>query len=251
LDKPQFFWLIAYFLGFASILKPAFESIKNVLNIDILCYLTWEAICEIGRLDKNTLQRSMDANPRRIHRCVRAIREYLQAFQVYYRLNRTRVNLSGPGSSYQYHRWTYLLRGYLPAMRDLRQLFLLLLRQFNPKFHCRRLLCDIITGNHLLLTTLKQADEFPACGPRFDMTEHLSQFCTKTILARYGSALTDFRTNGPFINDSIFTILLHVKNDLGRTDLLLDPVILRPFVKIWEEEFCVSFSPFRTNLKKN
>jgi timeless protein len=136
-------------------------------------------------------------------------------------------------------------------MRDLRQLFLLLLRQFNPKFHCRRLLCDIITGNHLLLTTLKQADEFPACGPRFDMTEHLSQFCTKTILARYGSALTDFRTNGPFINDSIFTILLHVKNDLGRTDLLLDPVILRPFVKIWEEEFCVSFSPFRTNLKKN
>jgi hypothetical protein len=244
LGKPQFFWLIAYFLGFASILKSAFESIKNVLNIDILCHLTWETVCEIGRLDKNTLQRSMDANPRRIHRCVRAIREYLQAFQVYARLdNNTRVNISGPGSFHEYQRWSYL-----PAMRDLRQLFVLLLRQFNPKFHCRRLLCDIITGNHLLMTTLKQqADEFSACGPCFDMTEHLSQFRTKTILARYGSALSDFRTNGPIVNDSIFTIFLHVKNDLGRTDLLLDPVILRPFVKIWEEEFCVSFSPFRTN----
>jgi hypothetical protein len=48
------------------------------------------------------------------------------------------------------------------------------------------------------LTTLKQVDEFPASGPRFDLTEHLSQFFTKTILARYGSALADFRTNGPF-----------------------------------------------------
>ncbi|EFX80829.1 putative TIMELESS/TIM-1 protein [Daphnia pulex] len=238
LDKPQFFWLIAYFLGFASILKLDLQSITNVLHIDILCYLTWEAVCEIGRLDKNTLQRSMDANPRRIHRCVRAIREYLQACQVYSRLDSTRVNISGPGSSHEYQRWSYLLRGYLPAMRELRQLFVLLLRQFNPKFHCRRLLSDMITGNHLLLTTLKQANDFPASVPRFDMmTEHLSQFCTKTILARYGSALSDFRTNGPFLNDSIFTILLHVKNDLGKIDLLLHPVVLRPFVKIWEESF--------------
>jgi timeless protein len=133
-------------------------------------------------------------------------------------------------------------------MRDLRQLFVLLLRQFNPKFHCRRLLSDIITGNHLLLTLLKQANDFPASVPRFDMmTEHLSQFCTKTILARYGSALSDFRTNGPFFNDSIFKILLHVKNDLGKIDLLLHPVILRPFVKIWEESFDVRISPFTTH----
>jgi hypothetical protein len=97
------------------------------------------------------------------------------------------------------------------------------------------------------LTTLKQVDEFPASGPRFDLTEHLSQFFTKTILARYGSALADFRTNGPFINESIFTILLHVKNDLGRTELLLHPVVLRPFIKIWEEEFYVSFSLFTTH----
>jgi hypothetical protein len=145
------------------------------------------------------------------------------------------------GSSHEYQRWSYLLRGFLHAMRDLRQLFVLLLRQFSSKFHCRRLLCDIITGNHLLLTTLKQVDEFPACVPRFDMTEHLSQFCTTTILARYGSALTDFRTNGPFINESIFSILLHITNDLGKIDLLLHPVILRPFVKIWEESLYVSF----------
>ena len=68
----------------------------------------------------------------------------------------------------------------------------------------------------------------------------MKQFCSKTTLRRYGLALQDFKTNDLFVNDCIFTLLHHVGINLGHADLLCDPVILRPFGKIWEEEFNVS-----------
>lgn len=58
-------------------------------------------------------------------------------------------------------------------------------------------------------------------------------------MARYGTALRDFKTNGPFVNDSIFTVLHHVGIDLDQVDLLCDPVILHNFSQIWACEFKV------------
>lgn len=72
------------------------------------------------------------------------------------------------------------------------------------------------------------------------MRQHLSQFCSTTVLAHFGAALEDFKTNGPFVNDCIMTVLHHIGADLGRADLLCDPIILRPFSKIWGEDYNVS-----------
>ena len=58
LDKAQFFWLMAYFLGFVSILNLDMKCIKDVLKIDILCYLTWEAQREAEKLEKWFLERT-------------------------------------------------------------------------------------------------------------------------------------------------------------------------------------------------
>ena len=134
-----------------------------------------------------------------------------------------------------------LLRGYLPAIRDLRQLFLLQLRHYNPVIQSRRYLRDVITANHVLLLTLERAAQQSSFGSCFDLRQHLNQFCSRTILSRYGTALEDFKTNGPFVNDCILTVLHHIGADLGRADLLCEPVILRPFSKIWEEEFNVRY----------
>lgn len=96
-------------------------------------------------------------------------------------------------------------------MRDLRQSFLLLLRQFNPRFQDRQYLRDVIATNHLLLVTLERAAGVPAYGgSSVDLKEHLKQFCTPTIVAKYGVALEDFRTNDPVVNNCIFTFLQHV-----------------------------------------
>lgn len=241
LDKSHFLWLITYFLRFASQLELDMEHFKDVFTIDLLCYLTWEAVRETEEFEMNSLRPSIDLKPclRRLHLGVTAIREYLQALETYSRLGSSQ-NAAGNGSSQGYEERICQLRGYLPAIRDLRQLFLLQLRHFNPIIQSRRYLRDVITANHVLLLTLERAAQQSTYGPSFDLRDHLHQFCSKTILTRYGTALEDFKTNGPFVNDCILTVLHHIGADLGRADLLCEPVILRSFSKIWEEEFNVS-----------
>ncbi|XP_046461857.1 protein timeless-like isoform X1 [Daphnia pulex] len=238
LDKSHFLWLITYFLRFASQLELDMEHFKDVFTIDLLCYLTWEAVRETEEFEMNSLRPSIDLKPclRRLHLGVTAIREYLQALETYSRLGSSQ-NAAGNGSSQGYEERICQLRGYLPAIRDLRQLFLLQLRHFNPIIQSRRYLRDVITANHVLLLTLERAAQQSTYGPSFDLRDHLHQFCSKTILTRYGTALEDFKTNGPFVNDCILTVLHHIGADLGRADLLCEPVILRSFSKIWEEEF--------------
>jgi hypothetical protein len=244
MDEAQFFWLISYFLSFAPLLKLDMEHVKDVLNIEILTYLTWGVVRETEMLDKNAFRsKKLDSHVRRLHRGVTAIREYLQVLEVY------SLAVGGPtGQSDQVDsvesrgikEWTRKLDSYLPAMRDLRQVFLLLLRQYNPNFQERQYLRDVITANHLLLTALQRTADCSTCGGSFDLKEHLKQFCTHAIVAKYGIALEDFRSNEALVNKSIFTFLHHVNGDLGRIDLLLEPAILRPFSKIWHEKFNVS-----------
>ena len=73
----------------------------------------------------------------------------------------------------------------------------------------------------------------------FDLRQHLNKFCSRTILDNYGIALEDFKTNGRFVNDCILTVLHHIGADLDRPDLLCEPMILRSFSKIWEDDFNV------------
>ena len=217
------------------------EHFKDIFTIDLLCYLTYEAVRETEEFEINSLQPTVDLKPclRRLHLGVTAIREFLQALETYSRLGS--MQSGGNGHSGGCEERIVLLRGYLPAIRDLRQLFLLQLRHYNPVIQSRRYLRDVITANHVLLLTLERAAQQSSFGSCFDLRQHLNQFCSRTILSRYGTALEDFKTNGPFVNDCILTVLHHIGADLGRADLLCEPVILRPFSKIWEEEFNVRY----------
>lgn len=224
------------------------QHLKDVLTIDLLCYLTWEAVHQTEELEVDALQPSVDLKPcvRRLHLCVKAIREYLKTLE----------RLSGPGADPNrigngpIHREDLIiqLRDYVPAIRDLRQLFLLQLRQFNPIVQSRSYLLDVISANHVLLLTLERvARQHQSSNGTMtlDFNRHLTQFCSKTILDRYGCALEDFRSNDPFVNDCILTILHHVAGDLGRADLLCRPSILRPFSEIWKQEFNVRYNLYK------
>ena len=243
LDQSHFLWLISYFLPIASQLDVNVEHLNNVLTIDLLCYLTWEAVHQTEELEIHSLQPSADLNPcvRRLHLCVNCIREYLKTLERFSRpvAGSTPKNANGSSMGNSEENLISGLRGYVPAIRDLRQLFLLQLRQFNPIVQSRRYLLDVIATNHVLLLTLDRVTRQSSRGS-FDFNQHLTQFCSKVILDRYGTALEDFKTNGPFVNDCILTLLHHVAGDLGRADILCRPVILRPFTKIWKEEFNVS-----------
>lgn len=241
-DKSDFVWFISYFLPFVSQLKMNLNLFKDIFTIDILCYLTWESVRQTEEFEMNSLRlpasADLESNKRRLHRSVKAILEYLRILEQHTR----------PSNHFEKHahrrelqeRVCKQLCSYLPAARDIRQLFLLQLLQFNPDIQSRRYLCDVITANHLLLLILERVphDEEPG-GVNFNLHQHLNQFCTKTIMARYGTALEGFRTNGPFVNDCIFTMLHHVGCDLREIALVCQPNIMRHFASIWQEAFQV------------
>ncbi len=193
---------------------------------------------EMEEFEMKSLQSSTDLKPclRRLHLGVMAIREYQESLETYSRPSSTQKIRNG--SSQGCEEGIILLVSHLPAIRDLRQLFILQLRLYNPIIQSRRYLRDVITANHVLLLTFERAVQ--GSSESFDFRQHLNQFCSRTIISHYGTALEDFKTNGTFVNDCIFTFLHHIGTDLGRSDLLCEPVILSSFRKIWEEEFDVS-----------
>ena len=128
---------------------------SSILSVDLLSYLTWEAVQQTEQMEMAVLQPAVsDLKPvlRRLHLGVTAMRELLQALDTYSRL----TNLST-----EHRQMIATVRGSLPAIADLPQLFLLQLRCFNPAVHSRRYLRDLITTNHVLLLSLERAVQQP------------------------------------------------------------------------------------------
>lgn len=63
------------------------------------------------------------------------------------------------------------------------------------------------------------------------------RFGTAEIMHQYGLLLEDFKENGEYLNDCIFTMMHHTGGDLGQLATLYQPVILKTFSKIWELEY--------------
>jgi timeless len=112
----------------------------------------------------------------------------------------------------------------------------LLLRCYNPLLQSQQYLQDLVVTNHILLVLLdevsKQAN--PEC--EIDLNGHVQQFATAEIMSHYGVLLENFRENGEFVNDCIFTMIHHVGGDLNQVATLFQPKILKTFSKLWDSE---------------
>ncbi|KAL7044055.1 hypothetical protein ACKWTF_001754 [Chironomus riparius] len=230
IDTSHFFWLVTYFLKFAAQLELDLEHISSVLCFDIISYLTYEGVNLCEQLELISRQQGGDLKPylRRIHLVVTAIREFLQALEVYKRSN----HLSAEDKEH-----ILTLQTQICCTEDLRHLFVLLLRCYNPKLQSRQYLQDLIVTNHILLLLLdnvtKQSDN--KCNVK--MQEHITQFATVDIMHQYGILLEKFKENGEFVNDCCFTMMHHVAGEIGQVTILFQPIILKTFSQIWETEY--------------
>lgn len=230
IDTSHFFWLVTYFLKFAAQLELDLEHISPVLSYDIVSYLTFEGVNLCEQLELTSRQQGSDLKPylRRIHLVVTAIREFLQALDVYKRS--THLSLED-----REHIQT--LQNQIGNTENLRHLFVLLLRCYNPNLQSRQYLQDLIVTNHILLLLLdnvsKQSEQ--KCSLR--MVEHIKQFATVDIMKQYGILLENFNDNGEFVNDCIFTMMHHIGGDLNQVAILFQPNILKNFSQIWETEY--------------
>ncbi|XP_067623333.1 protein timeless [Eurosta solidaginis] len=229
IDTSHFFWLVTYFLKFAAQLEIDMEHINAVLTFDVISYLTYEGVTLCEQFELNSRQEGSDFKPylRRLHLVVTAIREFLQAIETYKKVTHLseadRVHLRR-------------LQSQISSTEDLRCLFVLLLRRFNPNLHTKQYLQDLVVTNHTLLLILDFVTQTEGDNS-IRMAEHISQFATLEVMYYYGMLLEDFNNNGEFVNDCIFTMMHHVGGDLGQISTLFQPIILKTFSRIWEADY--------------
>ncbi|KAH8412080.1 hypothetical protein KR222_008714 [Zaprionus bogoriensis] len=229
IDTSHFFWLVTYFLKFAAQLELDMEHIDTILTYDVLSYLTYEGVSLCEQLELNARQEGSDLKPylRRMHLVVTAIREFLQAIETYNKV----THLSEDDRQHLRQ-----LQLQIAATTDLRCLFVLLLRRFNPSIHSKQYLQDLVVTNHILMLILDSAAKLEG-GQTIGLSEHISQFATLEVMHYYGILLEDFNNNGEFVNDCIFTMMHHIGGDLGQIGVLFQPIILKTYSRIWEADY--------------
>lgn len=230
IDTSHFFWLVTYFLKFAAQLELDLEHISSVLSFDIISYLIFEGVNLCEQLELTSRQQGADLKPflRRIHLVVTAIREFLQALEVYKRS----THLSPEDKEH-----IQVLQTQIAGTKDLRHLFVLLLRCYNPNLQSRQYLQDVVVTNHILLLLLDNVSKQSEPKNSVKMLDHIKQFATVDIMHQYGILLENFHDNGEFVNDCIFTMMHHVGGDLNQVAILFQPNILKTYSQIWETEY--------------
>nr|XP_022903307.1 protein timeless isoform X1 [Onthophagus taurus] len=229
IDTSHFFWLVTYFLKFATQLELDLEHISPVLSYDILSYLTFQGVWLYEELEISYNIPDIDLKPclRRLHLVVTAIREFIQAVETYLKLlhvsEEDKVELTK-------------LQKQISKTEDLKSLFLLLLRQYNPLIQSKQYLQDLIVTNHNFLLFLDNVSKLEN-RPATNIVEHLKQFATIDIMRQYGLLLEDFKENGEFVNNCVFTMMHHIGGDLEHVSTLFQPSILKTFSLIWETDY--------------
>lgn len=230
IDTSHFFWLITHFLKFATQIELDLEHVCSVLSFDIVSYLTAEGVnlCEqfelAVKVDGNDLKSSM----RKLHLVVTAIREFIQAIELYKKF---------PHLCKEDQDALIKLQLKICETEDLRSLMILLLRHYNPRYHTKQYLQDLIVTNHNLLMFSDKVIKLPDYKGSMNMVDHLRQFATPEIMHQYGLLLESFAENGEYVNDCIFTLMHHVGGELDSLFTLFQPKILKTLTSIRKSEF--------------
>lgn len=230
IDTSHFFWLVTYFLKFAAQLELDLVHISSVLSFEVISYLTYEGVNLCEQLELTSRQKGTDLKPylRRIHLVVTAIREFLHALEIYKKSSHLSTEDKNLIES---------LRNQIASTVDLRHLFVLLLRCYNPNIQSTQYLQDLVVTNHVLLLLLDNVSKQSESRNDAKILEHISQFATVDIMKHYGVLLENFRENGEFVNDCIFTMMHHVGGDLNQVAILFQPSIIKTYSQIWETEY--------------
>lgn len=169
IDLSHFFWLVTYFLKFAAQLELDLEHIKCVLSYKTLSYLTYEGVTLYEQLELTSRHCEIDLEPNlcRIYLVVTAIREFLQTLNTYTNI----VHLSPNDIEY-----IRRLQSQISMTDDLKQLFILLIRNYNPAIQSKQYLQDLIVTNHILLLVPDSMEEKASDqNAKTKLKEHIQQ----------------------------------------------------------------------------
>lgn len=166
IDTSHFFWLVTYFLKFAGQLELDLGHVHSIFTFDIIGYSMYEAASISEQLDTTGIE-MVPSSLRRLHLAVTAIREFLQAIDTYKKIG----HLIRPEDV----KYLKDLEYQIASSMDLRNLFVLLLRRFNPSVQSKQYLQDIIVTNHLLIMLLDKVGRRSDAVQTTAVDQHIQQ----------------------------------------------------------------------------
>lgn len=145
-----------------------------------MSYLTYEAVILYEQLELTSRHYEIDFEPnlRRMHLVVTAIREFLQALNTYTNIDHLSNN------DIEYIR---LLQLQIGVTEDLKQLFILLIRNYKPSIQSLQYLQDLIVTNHLLLLIPDSVEEASQQTTKIKLKEHIQQYVKLAFQLVFGS----------------------------------------------------------------
>ncbi|XP_013396878.1 protein timeless [Lingula anatina] len=226
-DESYFLWVIKRFVKLAVLEQVSFESVKTVLAVPTFSLVTFLAVASCEQL--MLLQRkNADASPHEkiLKLAVAALHDML--WTVEYFMTEKKRALKQQDKEYLLN-----LHAELSSMEDIRQMFLLLIRLYQPHLQNLDYLKKLIITNHSYILMLQKATP----TGNFDMLHHIKQFATEEVMQHYGRLLETFTENVPAVNECIFTMMHHIAGPCEKPESLLQINILKTFSEISHHQY--------------
>ncbi|XP_046676926.1 protein timeless-like isoform X1 [Homalodisca vitripennis] len=226
MDTSHFTWLIMFFLPFATQLELDLDLISPILSHDTISYLTYEGVnlCEELEVAKLDVGEKLTGILSKLYLIVSCLKEIIITVEVYRKV----THLTKADREYLKQ-----LQEKICHTNDLKYLFILLLRHFDPMVHSHQFLQETVVANHNLLVLIENCPKVS----RAAVLEHLRQFASEDVMKQYGVLLACYMDNGEMVNNCIFTMMHHVAGDLEKVSVLFQPSILKSFTMILKTEF--------------
>ncbi|BFZ00621.1 hypothetical protein BsWGS_03660 [Bradybaena similaris] len=221
LDHSFLMWTVGFFLSLSHQQELDFSHFKEVLNLDLFGFLVYEGVkcCETLEV-KHRQKQDLSVEKHRLHLVVCTLNQMF------------RTLLANSKMEYLIN-----LQKCMSHMTDLRNSFILLIRRHLMDEQSEVYLRDLVQTNHVLMLMIEEwmSHDFIGehCG--FSMINHVKQFATKNIMAKYGSLLEHQDLGKETVNVAVLTMMYHVVGDCKRQDTLMQLPILKSFSEIWVE----------------
>ncbi|CAL1538806.1 unnamed protein product, partial [Lymnaea stagnalis] len=219
LDHSFLMWTVGFFLSFAHQQELDFVQFKEVLNLDLFGFLVYEGVkcCESLEV-KHQKKQDCSVEKHRLHLVVCTLNQMF------------RTLLANSKMAYLKN-----LQKCLSNMTDLHNLFIMLIRHHITEEQQVVYLRDLVQTNHVLMLMIEEwlSQDYIGDHSGFNMLNHVKQFATKKVMAKYGSLLEHQELNRETLNVAVLTMMYHVAGDCGRQDALMQLPILKSFSDIW------------------
>nr|AWY11217.1 timeless [Tritonia tetraquetra] len=225
IDHSLLMWTVGFFLSFSQQQELELVQIKEILNMDLFGFLVYEGVknCEALMMHRNK-NSDCAVEKHRLHLVVCTLN---QMFRTLLANNKTE-----PVKDY-----LHSLQKFLSHVSNLRNLFVLLIRQHVSSEQSQTYLCDLVQTNHVLMLLIEEwlTAGFLQEDSKFSLLTHVNQFATNKVMAKYGSLLEQEDGNRGNLNTAVLTMMYHVAGSCHRHDTLIQLPILKVFSDIWME----------------